>query len=460
MPIESRNPATQDLIQSFDEFTDNEIEDALSLSEDAAEDLRLVRRADRAAALERLADRLESDSERLAALATEEMGKTLAAARAEVEKCAYVCRYYAEHGPHFLDDEPVKIENGSAYVAHLPMGPILAVMPWNFPFWQVFRFAAPALMAGNPGLLKHASNVPRCALAISEVIADAGFPRDSFQTLMIGSGKVDGVIRDRRIRGVTLTGSGPAGEAVGSAAGSTIKPSVLELGGSDPFIVMPSADLDAAAEAAVTGRTLNNGQSCIAAKRFIVHDEVYDDFREKMAERLGALSIGDPMAEGTDIGPLATRSGLTDVMNQVQASVEAGAERFMGAEPVSVDGFPHGNWFAPGILEAIPETAPAFREEIFGPVALFFRVPDFEAAVDLANDSDFGLGSAIFTRDEGEALHAIRRLEAGTTAVNRIVASDPRLPFGGVKTSGYGRELARDGMMAFVNRKTVTITGF
>ncbi len=459
MPIESRNPANGQLIESFDPLTDEAIDEKLDRAEAAAESLRLMPKRDRADALNALGARLGERRDELARIATEEMGKTFASAKAEVDKCALVCRYYAEHGPEFLRDEPVQIDDGSAYVAHLPLGPILAVMPWNFPYWQVFRFAAPSLMAANPGLLKHASNVPRCALAIEDVIAEAGFPKHAFQTLLIDSDKVEGVIRDRRIRGVTLTGSGPAGEAVARVAGEEIKPSLLELGGSDPFIVMPSADLDAAVKAAVLGRTLNNGQSCIAAKRFIVHHEIYDAFRDKMKEAFSAMKLGDPMAEDTDIGPLATPDGVEDVVGQVEASVEKGARRVTGAERASVDGFEGGNWFRPGILEDIPEAAPAYRDEVFGPVALLFRVPHLDAAIELANDTPFGLGSAIFTRDKGEVDHAVRRLEAGATAVNRIVASDPRLPFGGVKTSGYGRELAKDGMMAFMNRKTVTVTG-
>lgn len=459
MPIESRNPANQEIFETFEELSDHAVEDKLAAAEEASEALRLVAIKDRAAGLERLASILDQRGDDLARLATEEMGKTIVSARAEVEKCASVCRYYAAHGPQFLEDEPVKIDQGSAYVAHLPIGPVLAVMPWNFPFWQVFRFAAPALVAGNPGLLKHASNVPRCALAIEEVITEAGFPKGSFQTLLIGSGKVEGVLRDKRVRAATLTGSGPAGSAVGALAGELIKPSVLELGGTDPFIVMPSADIEAAVAAAVTGRTMNNGQSCIAAKRFIVHHDVYETFRDQMAAKLSALKIGDPMAEDTEIGPLSTKSGLEEVTNQVEASLKAGATRVCGAEPTTVEGFEGGNWFVPGLIEGISEESPAYRDEIFAPVALLFKVPDLEAAIDLANDTDFGLGSAIFTKDRQEVLHAVRRLEAGSTAVNRIVASDPRLPFGGVKTSGYGRELARDGMMAFVNRKTVTVSG-
>jgi len=459
MPIESRNPATQEVYQTFEPLTDDAVEAALAAAAEASNTLRLMSLKDRAAGLLRLADVIDQRETELARLATEEMGKTFTAAKAEVQKCASVCRYYTEQGPAMLADEPIMIDDGRAYVAHLPMGPILAVMPWNFPFWQVLRFAAPALMAGNPGLLKHASNVPRCALAIEDLVTAAGFPAGSFQTLLIGSAQVEPIIRDPRVRGVTLTGSGPAGSAVAKVAAEEIKPSVLELGGSDAFIVMPTADLDAAAAAAVVGRTMNNGQSCIAAKRFIVHEDVYDAFKDKFAAKLRALKVGDPMAEDTDVGPLASAAAVDEVEEQVQASVEAGARLVLGAERLTLDGLEKGNWFAPGLIEEIPESAPAFRDEIFAPVALLFKVPHLEAAIDLANDSEFGLGSAIFTQDRSEILHAVRRLEAGATAVNRIVASDPRLPFGGAKSSGYGRELAKDGLMAFVNRKTVTVSG-
>lgn len=460
MPIESRNPATQHVAATYEPMSDHAIDAALSRAEDACDALRIMAVRDRAAALLRLADVLDQHQEKLATLATEEMGKTLASAKAEVAKCASVCRYYAEEGPGFLRDEPVKIDQGSAYVAHLPIGPVLAVMPWNFPFWQVFRFAAPALMAGNPGLLKHASNVPRCAIAIEAAIQEAGFPEAAFQTLLIGADKVDAIIRDRRVRGVTLTGSGPAGEAVGRTAGETIKPSVLELGGSDAFIVMPSADLDAAAAAATIGRTMNNGQSCIAAKRFIIHNDVYDAFKDRLVARFEALKVGDPMADDTDIGPLVNKQAVDDTISQVYATMSSGGTRLIGGERGEVDGFPEGNWLTPGLIENVPPGAPTYRDEVFAPVGLMFRTPDLDAAIDLANDSDFGLGSTIFTQEKVDVVHAVRRLDAGSTAVNRIVASDPRLPFGGTKTSGYGRELARDGMMAFVNRKTVTLSGF
>jgi succinate-semialdehyde dehydrogenase/glutarate-semialdehyde dehydrogenase len=460
MPLESVNPSTEVVVERFDELDADGIEHALSRSVAAAEEQRRLPVRDRAALMERAADILDRDADRLGRILTEEMGKTFAAAKAEVDKCAWACRYYAEQGPGFLANEPVEIDEGSAYVAHLPIGPVLAVMPWNFPLWQVFRFAAPALVAGNTTLLKHASNVPRAALAIQDVFNEAGFPRGAFQTLLVGSNAVEAILRDARIRGVTLTGSNAAGSAVGRTAGDVIKPSVLELGGSDAFIVMPSADLDAAVKAAVQGRILNNGQSCIAAKRFIVHADIYEAFRDRFVAAFEALTVGDPFAESTDLGPLALASIRDEICEQVDKSVAEGARRLVGAERIEGPNGGKGYWFQPGVIENIPEGSPAYCEEVFGPVALLFKAPSLDAAIDMANDNPFGLGSAIFTGERGDVDHAVRRLEAGATAVNRIVASDPRLPFGGVKESGYGRELARDGMMAFVNRKTVTISGF
>jgi succinate-semialdehyde dehydrogenase/glutarate-semialdehyde dehydrogenase len=352
-----------------------------------------------------------------------------------------------------LADEPVRTEAASSYVRYLPLGPVLAVMPWNFPFWQVFRFAAPTLMAGNTGLLKHASNVPGCALAIEDLLKRAGFPEGAFQTLLIGSDAVPRVLGDARVVAVTLTGSEPAGAAVASQAGKLVKPTVLELGGSDPFIVMPSADLAAAVKTGVAARTLNNGQSCINAKRFIVHRDVYQEFEDRMVASFEALRVGDPMADDTDVGPLALRSVRDDVVSQVERSVAAGARRLTGAEAIEQPGF----WFRPGVLADIPESAPAFHEEVFGPVALLFRVDDIDGAIALANRSPFGLGSSIWTNDAREQRRFIDELEAGQTFVNAMVASDARLPFGGVKHSGYGRELAAQGIRAFVNVKTVFI---
>jgi succinate-semialdehyde dehydrogenase / glutarate-semialdehyde dehydrogenase len=372
---------------------------------------------------------------------------------AEVEKCALACRHYADHAEGYLRDEVIRTEASSAYVRHLPMGPVLAVMPWNFPFWQVFRFAVPTLMAGNVGLLKHASNVWRCALNIEDVFRKAGFPEGCFQTLLVGSDKVGGVIADPRVRAVTLTGSGPAGKSVAAAAGAALKPSLLELGGADAFIVMPSADIAKAAEVAVKARTQNNGQSCIAAKRFFVHSDVYGEFTKAFVAGFEALKIGDPMDTATQIGPLATAKIRDELQAQVDASLKAGARRLTKVP----DRPGKGAWFAPQILADIPDSAPAAGEELFGPVASLWRVPDLSAAIRAANHSAFGLGSVIFTQDAAEIETAVRDLDAGATFVNSMVASDPRLPFGGVKESGYGRELAADGIRAFMNRKTVSI---
>ena len=453
MPIESINPATGQLIERFDPIGDAELEDALAQAVRAFGALRASTFDQRAARMRTAADVLERDKSRWARIATEEMGKTLASAVAEVEKCASVCRYYAEHAEAFLADEPIVTEASRSFVRHLPIGPVLAVMPWNFPYWQVFRVAAPALMAGNVGLLEHASNVPRSALAIEEIFREAGFPAGAFTTLLAGADVVGRLLEDPRVRAATLTGSEGAGRAVGGAAGKNLKHSVLELGGSDPFLVMPSADLEAAVAAAVTGRTINNGQSCIAAKRFLVHDDVYDAFTERFVAAFEALVVGDPMDDATDIGPLATKAIREELDEQVRETLRQGATRLTGAE--SIDGT--GWFYRPGILADIPDGSPAFREELFGPVALLFRVRDLDQAIELANATRFGLGSALWTNDEADIARAIEEIDAGATFVNAIVASDPRLPFGGVKQSGYGRELSRDGIREFVNRKTISI---
>jgi succinate-semialdehyde dehydrogenase/glutarate-semialdehyde dehydrogenase len=453
MVLKSVNPATGELIESFEPYSDEQVEAALARSLEAFDAMRQSSFEERATKMLSAASILDDERDAWARIATEEMGKTFKAAVAEVDKCAWVCRFYAEHAERFLADEPIETGASRSFVRHLPLGPILAVMPWNFPYWQVFRFAAPALMAGNTGLLKHASNVSRSALAIERVFRQAGFPEGCFQTLLIGSDRVEAVLRDDRVRAATLTGSEAAGQAVGRVAGDEIKPSVLELGGSDPFIVMPSADLDAAVEAAVQGRTINNGQSCIAAKRFIVHRQVYETFRERFVAAIEALEVGDPMLEGTDVGPLATRSIREELDEQVRKSIEHGARRLTGAEPI--DG--PGNYYRPGVLEDIPEDAPVYSEEVFGPVAMLFRAVDLEHALAIGNATRFGLGSAIWTTDEDEIERAVDGLDAGATFVNAIVASDPRLPFGGVRKSGYGRELARDGIRAFVNRKTISV---
>lgn len=453
MPIEVRNPATEDLIESFDRQSDAEIEAALDTAEARFGSWCLTSFAERAAPMRRAAELLEARADQYARQMVEEMGKPIVQARAEVEKCAWVCRHYAEEGKAYLADEVIETEAKRAYVRHLPLGPVLAVMPWNFPFWQVFRFAAPTLMAGNVALLKHASNVPRSALTIERVLREAGFPEGCFQTLLVGSDKVETILADRRVRAATLTGSGPAGAAVASLAGQHIKPSLLELGGADAFIVLPSAELDAAVETAVTARIQNNGQSCIAAKRFFIHADVYEAFTDRFVSRFEGLVTGDPMEEATEIGPLATAQGREDVTRQVEASLKAGARRL-----TELPALPERGWYvAPQVFTDIPDDAALAREEVFGPVAGLWRVASLDEAIARANASELGLGSAVFTQDTDEIDLAVRDLEAGSTFINARVASDPRLPFGGVKASGYGRELAADGIRAFVNRKTVSI---
>lgn len=453
MAISSINPATGKPLQTFEDTTDAELEHKLQRALEAFDAQRKLSFAERAQRMTQVAELLDRDKERFGALMTEEMGKTLKSAIAEAEKCAVACRYYAQHAAEFLRDEPVQIDGAVSYVRHLPLGPVLAVMPWNFPFWQVIRFAAPALMAGNVGLLKHASNVPRCALALEELFTRAGFGEGTFQTLLIGGGRVAKLIDDPRIRAVTLTGSEGAGVSVASQAGKQLKKAVLELGGSDPFIVMPSADLDEAVKTAVAARNINNGQSCIAAKRFIVHERVYDEFERRFVARLGALKVGDPMRDDTDIGPLATESGRDGVAEQVERSVQAGAKLLIGGKKLPGPGY----YYAPTALSDIPESAPVYREEVFGPVALLFKVRSVDEAIALANDSSFGLGSSVWTRDASERERFINELEAGLTFVNAMVASDARLPFGGVKRSGFGRELGSVGIREFVNIKSVVI---
>jgi succinate-semialdehyde dehydrogenase/glutarate-semialdehyde dehydrogenase len=402
--------------------------------------------------MRKTADLLEQRQTNYGRLMTTEMGKPIKAAIAEINKCALVCRYYADHAAEFLGDEPVKTE-AETFIRYEPLGPILAVMPWNFPFWQVFRFAAPALMAGNVGLLKHASNVPQCALAIEAVFRDGGFSDGEFQTLLITSEQVQKVLDDERVRAATLTGSEPAGASVASIAAKRVKKSVLELGGSDPFVVMPSANLEDAVNTAVRARIVNNGQSCIAAKRFIVHQKIADEFEKRFVAAMKALKIGDPMDESTDIGPLATPQVVTDIEKQVQRSVDAGAKVLTGGKRIGE----RGNFYAPTVLSQIPPNTPAACEETFGPVASLFRVRDAAEAIAVANDTKFGLGASVWTQDRGEATRFIDGIETGQVFVNAMVASDPRVPFGGVKHSGFGRELGVYGIREFVNIKTVWI---
>lgn len=453
MAIATVNPATGETLRSFEPLSDAEIEGKLARAWDVFREYRHAPFRERARMMTRAAEILEAEKQTFARIMTTEMGKPLSAARDEAAKCAWVCRYYAEWAESFLSDEAVESNATESYISYQAVGPVLAVMPWNFPFWQVFRFAAPALMSGNTGLLKHASNVPQCALAIEDIFRRAGFPEGVFQTLLVGSDKVGQLIDDERVRAVTLTGSEAAGSQVASRAGKRIKKSVLELGGSDPFIVMPSADVEEAAKTAVKARTINNGQSCIAAKRFIVAESIYEKFERRFVGGMEALRVGDPLEETTDIGPLATLQVLEDLDEQVRKSVEAGARVLTGGHRLDGQGF----YYAPTVMTDIPRGSPAYSEELFGPVALLFRVRDAGEAIRLANDSMFGLGSSAWTNDEVERALFIKELEAGSVFINGMVASDPRLPFGGVKHSGYGRELSAFGIREFVNIKTVWI---
>ncbi|HBB96869.1 MAG TPA: NADP-dependent succinic semialdehyde dehydrogenase [Blastocatellia bacterium] len=458
MPISSINPATGEVLKTFEALNRRELEEKLSRAADVFRAHRRTTFHDRAAMMNRAAEILESEKKSFARTMTLEMGKPINAAIQEAEKCAWVCRYYAENAERHLIDEPVATNATRSFVRFQPLGVVLAVMPWNFPFWQVFRFAAPALMAGNTGLLKHASNVPQCALAIEEIFSRAGFPEGAFQTLLVGSDTVQELLEDPRVAAVTLTGSEPAGRSVAGIAGQQIKKTVLELGGSDPFIVMPSADLEAAVSTAVKARTINNGQSCIAAKRFIVHGEIYDRFESEFVAAMKGLRVGNPVVESTDVGPLATKQILDDLDEQVKVSVAAGAKILTGGRPIEfTDELAGGNFYEPTVLADIPKDSPAYRDELFGPVASMFRVTSFNEAIELANATTFGLGSSAWTNDGPERERFIDELEAGSVFINGMVASDPRLPFGGVKHSGYGRELSYFGIREFVNVKTVWI---
>ncbi len=451
--IASVNPASGEILRKFKELGDDEVEARLERAEAAYREYRRTSFADRKRWLTAAAEILEGERDALGRVMTLEMGKPIGAARAEAAKCATACRYYVDHGERLLADEPVDAGSGRSFIRYQPIGPVLAVMPWNFPFWQVFRFAAPALMAGNVGLLKHASNVPQCALAIEDVIRRAGFPADVFQALLIGSRQVGRVLDDPRVKAASLTGSEGAGAEVASRAGRQIKKTVLELGGSDPFVVMPSADLERAVKTAVEARTINNGQSCIAAKRFILDRRIADDFERRFVEGMEALRVGDPMEEATQVGPLATAQILEDLDGQVRRSVEMGARLLTGGKRLPGP----GNYYPPTVLADPPRDSPAYREELFGPAAVLFRVDGVGEAVRLANDTEFGLGASAWTNEDAEQRVFIEELEAGLVFVNGMVASDARLPFGGVKRSGYGRELSAYGIREFVNVKTVRI---
>lgn len=453
MAIASINPATGETLAVFEPLSEEGLEARLAGAEAAFRAYQKTPFAERAQWMERVAGMLEERRERLGRLITTEMGKPLRSAVQEVLKCAWVCRHYAEHAERMLADEIVPTDASLSLVRYQPLGPVLAVMPWNFPFWQVFRFAAPALMAGNVGLLKHASNVPQCALEIERIFLGAGFPEGVFQTLLITSTQVSRVLEDPRVRAATLTGSELAGSQVGAQAGRLIKKTVLELGGSDPFIVMPSADLETAVKTAVEARIINNGQSCIAAKRFIAAERVAAEFEQRFVAAMEQLKVGDPMDPATDVGPLATAQILEEVDAQVRRSVEAGARLLTGGRRLPRPGF----YYPPTVLADVPEGAPAACEEVFGPVAALFRARDIEEAIRLANASGFGLGASVWTNDQAERARFIEEIEAGMVFVNGMVVSDPRLPFGGVKRSGYGRELGTHGIREFVNIKAVWI---
>lgn len=456
MPIATINPATGETVKTFTAASSEEVDAAIGRAYERFRQYRRTSFAQRAEWTNATADLLEAEADDVAAMMTLEMGKTLASAKAEVNKCAKGFRFYAEHAEAFLADEPgdaAAVGATKAYARYQPLGVVLAVMPWNFPLWQAVRFAAPALMAGNVGILKHASNVPQTALYLADVIGRGGFPQGCFQTLLVSSSVVETILRDPRVAAATLTGSEPAGQSVGAIAGDEIKPTVLELGGSDPFIVMPSADLDAAVSTAVTARVQNNGQSCIAAKRFIAHADIYDDFVEKFVQRMQALRVGDPTDPDTDVGPLATEQGRDDVEKLVDEAAQAGAViRCGGKRP---DG--PGWFYPPTVITDISRDMPIFCEEVFGPVASVYRAADIDEAIDIANATTFGLSSNAWTRDESEINRFIDDMEAGQVFINGMTVSYPELPFGGVKRSGYGRELSSQGIREFCNVKTVWI---
>jgi succinate-semialdehyde dehydrogenase/glutarate-semialdehyde dehydrogenase len=453
MSISSINPATGKTIRSFEPFSKARVDETLDRAARAFRQHHRTSFAERATHMRKAAAILDAECRELGRLMTLEMGKPIKAAVAEAEKCATACRYYADNAERFLADQPVEMEGGKSWVAFQPMGVVLAIMPWNFPFWQVFRFAAPALMAGNVGVLKHASNVPQCALAIEDVFRRAGFTDGAFQTLLIGSEMVEEIIADPRIAAVTLTGSEGAGRSVASAAGRNLKKSVVELGGSDPFVVMPSANLESAVSTAVTARMINNGQSCIAAKRFIAHEKIYDEFLKRFIAGVSAVRIGDPLDENTELGPLATSAIRDELDKQVKDSVVAGAKLLVGGEKLARDGY----FYAATILADIPPNAPAARDELFGPVASVFRAKDVTEAIAIANGTTFGLGASAWTQDPAERDQLIDEIESGLVFINGMVVSDPRLPFGGVKNSGFGRELGEFGIREFVNIKSVRV---
>jgi len=452
--MEAVNPATGERIAEYTEDDNADLEAKLATATDRFEDWRNRPMREREELIASAADVLRENKREYAELMTNEMGKPISQALGEVEKCAWACDHYAEHASAYLEADAHPSPPGTAVkTVHDPLGPVLAVMPWNFPFWQVIRFAAPYLTAGNVGLLKHASNVPGCAKALEDVFREAGYPEGVFQTLLIGSGEVDDVLADDRVRAATLTGSGPAGRAVAETAGKHLKKTVLELGGSDPFVVLADADLDAAVEKGVQARTQNGGQSCIAAKRFIVHEDVYDEFLDRFVDAFESLTVGDPMDEATDIGSQADPKLMAELHEQVQASVEAGATVQTGGEPLDTE----GAFYPPTVLTDVPEGCPADAEETFGPVAAVYEVGNEDEAIALANDTRFGLGASLWTEDRDRGERLARDVDAGCVYINEMTKSDPRVPFGGVGDAGYGRELSEAGIKEFVNRKTVWV---
>jgi len=453
MAIATINPATGETLKVFAPLSDSEIDRKIAHAAATFREFSRLSFAERGQMMMKAAELLEGEKKELAQLMTTEMGKTFRSAADEAVKCAWACRYYAENAERFLSDEVIATTASRSYVRYQPLGIILVVMPWNYPFWQVFRFIAPGLMAGNVGLLKHASNVPQCALKVEEILLRAGFPEGAFQTLLIGSGKVDAILGDPRIAAATLTGSEDAGIKVGAGAAQRVKKVVLELGGSDPFIVMASANLDDGIATAVKARTLNNGQSCIAAKRFIVAESIAEQFEREFVKRMEALKLGDPFDEKTDVGPLATADAVTSLHADVVKTVAAGARVLTGGKPAQLPGY----FYLPTVLTNIPRNSPAYAEELFGPVASLFRVKDVGEAIRIANDTRFGLGASAWTSDRAEQERFINELDAGMVFINQMVASDPRVPFGGVKRSGYGRELSTYGIREFTNVKTVWV---
>lgn len=454
--IATTNPATGQVLKTYEAMSTEQLDGAIERTDLAFQQLRETTVDQRARWMNAAADLLDAERDEIARIMTTEMGKTYVAAQAEVTKCAAAARFYADRAPAFLADEPADaaaVKATRAFIRYQPIGVVLAVMPWNFPLWQVMRFAAPALMAGNTGLLKHASNVPQTALLLEDVFRRAGFPEGAFTTVLVGSDAVEAILGDPRVRAATLTGSEPAGRSIAQIAGRELKKTVLELGGSDPFVVMPSADVDRAAEVATTARCQNNGQSCIAAKRFIVHTDVFDSFAEKFAANMAALRVGDPMDPNTDVGPLASERGRDEVHAQVRDAVDHGATVLCGGEPPSGDGW----FYPPTVVTDLTPTMRMWGEEVFGPVAGLFRVSSYEEAIEVANGTSFGLGSNAWTRDPAEQERFASDLDAGNVFINGMTTSYPELPFGGVKNSGYGRELSALGMREFCNTKTVWV---